>query len=136
MTEKSCISENCPLSDLTDKIIECAIEVRKYLGDGFQEIIYHQALAFEFTNLDLFFEYKFEMPLFYKGKLIGTRRNDFFVEGKMMVEIKAVTQLEGFHFTQTVSYLEAYKMETGLLINFGSKSLEFKRVMNKKSKFS
>ena len=66
------------------------------------------------------------MPLFYKGQQIGTRRVDFFVEGKVMVEIKALIQLEEVHLAQAINYLEAYKMEVGLLINFGSKSLQFK----------
>ena len=74
------------------------------------------------------------MPLFYKGQQIGTRRVDFFVMGKVMVEIKAIIQLEEVHLAQAINYLEAYHMEVGLLINFGSRSLEFKRVMNKKSK--
>ncbi len=73
------------------------------------------------------------MPLFYKGEQIGTRRVDFFVEQKVMVEIKAVIKLEDVHLAQAINYLEAYNMEVGLLINFGSRSLDFKRVMNKKS---
>jgi len=73
------------------------------------------------------------MPLFYKGTQIGTRRGDFFVDGKVMVELKAVIQLEDVHLAQAINYLEAYQMEVGLFINFGSKSLDFKRVMNKKN---
>lgn len=76
------------------------------------------------------------MPIFYKGEQIGTRRVDFFVEGKVMVELKALIKLEDVHLVQAINYLEAYNMEIGLLINFGSRSLEFKRVMNKKSKSS
>lgn len=131
MTGNNYIDERYPLSDLTGKIIRCAIEVHKQLGNGFQEIIYQRALAIEFGLQNIPFEREFEMPLFYKGEQIGTRRVDFFVEGKVMVEIKAVIQLEDVHLAQAINYLEAYKMEVGLLVNFGSKSLEFKRVMKK-----
>jgi len=131
MTENNYTNEKYPLSDLTGKIIKCAIEVHKHLGNGFQEVIYQRALAIEFDLQGVSFEREFEMPLFYKGERIGTRRVDFFVDGKVMVEIKSVIQLEDVHLAQAINYLEAYKMEVGLLINFGSKSLEFKRVMKK-----
>lgn len=131
MTENNYTNEKYPLSDLTGKIIKCAIEVHKQLGNGFQEVIYQRALAIEFALQNVPFDREFEMPLFYKGEQIGTRRVDFFVDGKVMVEQKAVIQLEDVHLAQAINYLEAYKMEVGLLINFGGKSLEFKRVMNK-----
>ncbi len=133
MSESLYINEKYPLSDLTGKIIKCVIEVHKHLGNGFQEVIYQRALAVEFPLQGVIFSREFEMPLFYKGEHIGTRRVDFFVEDKVMVEIKAIIQLEDVHLAQAINYLEAYKMEVGLLINFGSKSLDFKRVMNKKS---
>ena len=136
MTENNYSNEKYPLSDLTSRIIKCAIEVHKYLGNGFQEVIYQRALAIEFANQHIDFEREFEMPLFYKGEQIGTRRVDFFIESQVMVEIKALTQLEDVHLAQAINYLEAYNMGVGLLINFGSRSLEFKRVMNKKSKSS
>lgn len=132
MIEKDHIKEKYPLSELTGKIIKCAIEVHKQLGNGFQEVIYQRALAIEFAIQGLDFEREFEMPVFYKGEQIGTRRVDFFVDGNVMVEIKAVIQLEDVHLAQAINYLEAYRMTVGLLINFGSKSLDFKRVMNKK----
>ena len=133
MTENNYTNEKYPLSDLTGKIIKCAIEVHKYLGNGFQEVINQLALAIEFAIQNISFEREFEMPLFYKGEHIGTRRVDFFVEGKVMVEIMAVIQLEDVHLAHAINYLEANQMEVGLLINFGSKSLDFKRVMNKKN---
>jgi len=132
MIEKDHIKEKYPLSELTGKIIKCAIEVHKQLGNGFQEVIYQRAMAIEFAIQGLDFEREFEMPVFYKGEQIGTRRVDFFVDGNVMVEIKAVIQLEDVHLAQAINYLEAYRMTVGLLINFGSKSLDFKRVMNKK----
>ncbi len=131
MDKSNYTNEKYPLSDLTGRIIKCAIEVHNQLGNGFQEVIYQRALAIEFELQNVPFEREFEMPLFYKGVQIGTRRVDFFVEGKVMVEIKAVIQLEDVHLAQAINYLEAYRMEVGLLINFGSRSLEFKRVMKK-----
>lgn len=116
-------------SELTGKIIGCAIEVHKNMGNGFQEVIYQRALAIEFELQGISFQREKEMPLTYKGRDIGTRRVDFFVEELIMVELKAVIQLEDVHLAQAINYLEAYRMEVGLLINFGSKKLDFKRVM-------
>ncbi len=123
-----------PLSDLTGKIIGCAMEVHKHLGNGFQEVIYQRALEIEMNLQKLEFSREHEMLISYKGENIGTRRVDFFVEGKVMVEIKAVVKLEDVHLAQAINYLEAYGLEIGLLINFGSSSLQFKRVMKPKSK--
>lgn len=116
-------------SDLTHKIIGCAMEVHNTLGNGFQEVIYQRALAIEMTQQGLAFSREHEMDIFYKGVKIGNRRVDFFVEEKVMVEIKAVIQLEDVHLAQAINYLEAYGLEIGLLINFGNRSLQFKRVM-------
>lgn len=130
------INEKYKYSDLTSRIIGCAIEVHKHLGNGFQEVVYQRALEIEFRLQNINAQREFVMPLFYKEKEIGTRRVDFFVEDKIMVEIKAITQLGNVHLAQAINYLEAYNMEVGLLINFGSQSLDFKRVMNKKFKKS
>ena len=118
--------------ELTRKVIGCAIEVHKRLGNGFQEVIYQRALDIEMKLAHIEFAREMEMSIFYRDFEIGTRRVDFFVENKIMVEIKAITKLEDVHLAQAMNYLEAYKMEIGLLINFGSKSLEFKRVHNNK----
>jgi GxxExxY protein len=126
------INEKYKHSELTSKIIGCAIEVHKHLGNGFQEVIYQRALEIEFRLQGINAQREFEMPLSYKGVEIGTRRVDFFVEEKIMVEIKAIIELEDVHLAQAINYLEAYNLEVGLLINFGSKSLDFKRIMNKK----
>ena len=136
MKMNSYTKKQYPLSDLTGQIIKCAMEVHGYLGNGFQEVVYQRALAIEFAIQGVDFEREFEMPLYYKGERIGTRRVDFFVANLVMVELKAVIQLEDVHLAQAINYLEAYNMEVGLLINFGSKSLDFKRVMNKKVKSS
>lgn len=116
--------------DLTGKIIGCAMEVHKTLGNGFQEVIYQRALAIELVIDGLTFEREKEMDIFYKENKIGTRRVDFFVENKIMVELKALINLEDVHLAQAMNYLEAYNMEIGLLINFGAKILQFKRVHN------
>jgi len=123
------VNEKYRYSDLTGKIIGCAMEVHKILGNGFQEVIYQRALAIELSRQGLTFSREHEMQIYYKGYDIGTRRVDFFVEEKIMVEIKAVITLEDVHLAQAINYLEAYGLDIGLLINFGSKSLQFKRVM-------
>jgi GxxExxY protein len=123
------INEQYPESELTGKIIGCAMEVHKILGNGFQEVIYQRALAIEMNKQGIIFSREHEMTIYYKGEYIGTRRVDFFVEGKIMVELKAIIQLEDVHLAQAINYLEAYDMNIGLLINFGSQSLQFKRVM-------
>jgi GxxExxY protein len=116
-------------SELTGKIIGCAMEVHRVLGNGFQEVIYQRAREIEMNQHGLDFSREHEMDIFYKGVKIGNRRVDFFVEGKVMVELKAVIQLEDVHLAQAINYLEAYGLEVGLLLNFGSRSLQFKRVM-------
>ena len=123
------IKEQYPESELTGKIIGCAMEVHKILGNGFQEVIYQRALAIEMKKQRLEYSREHEMEIFYKGENIGSRRVDFFVEEKIMVELKAIILLEDVHLAQAINYLEAYKMDIGLLINFGSRSLQFKRVM-------
>ena len=114
--------------DITRRIIAAAMKVHSTLGNGFQEVIYQRALVLEFPLHGLSFEREKEMPIYYREQKIGTRRVDFFVEGLIMVELKAVIRLEDVHLAQALNYLEAYCMEVGLLINFGARSLEFKRV--------
>jgi GxxExxY protein len=128
------INEQYKYSDITSKIIGCAMEVHKELGNGFQEVIYQRALEIELRNAGLQYNREFEMDIFYKGEQIGTRRVDFLIEGKISVELKAIISLEDVHLAQAINYLEAYNLEVGLLLNFGSKSLTFKRLQNKKFK--
>ena len=124
------INEKYKYSELTGRIIGCAMKVHSTLGNGFQEVIYQRCLAIEMEKQRLTFARELEMTIYYEGIDVGTRRVDFLVEDKIMVELKAVIKLEDVHLAQALNYLEAYKLETGLLINFGSKSLEFKRVTN------
>ena len=128
------IKEQYPESELTGKIIGCAMEVHRVLGNGFQEVIYQRALAIEMAQQGLAYSREHEMDILYKGGHIGQRRVDFFVEGKIMVELKAIVQLEDVHLAQAINYLEAYGLNIRLLINFGNTSLQFKRVMKPKSK--
>lgn len=121
-------------SELTGKIIGCAMQVHRTLGNGFQEVIYQRALAIELSLENIAFEREFEMPIYYREEHIGTRRVDFLIEGEISVELKALTKLEDVHFAQAINYLEAYNMQIGLLINFGETSLNFKRLTNKKYK--
>lgn len=121
-------------SDLTSKIIGCAMRVHSALGNGFQEVIYQRALEIEMNDEDIPFKREFEMPIFYKNQQIGTRRVDFLVNEELALELKAIIKLENVHLAQAINYLEAYDIEVGLLINFGAKSLEFKRVQNKEFK--
>jgi len=130
------INEQYKYSELTSKIIGCAMTVHKTLGNGFQEVIYQRALAIEMQLAGIDFSRKFEMPIFYREEQIGNRRVDFLVEGVVSVELKAITKLEDVHFAQAINYLEAYNLEVGLLINFGEMSLNFKRLTNKKFKSS
>lgn len=128
------INEQYAYSELTSKIIGCALEVHKTLGNGFQELIYQRALEIEMNLAGIDAKREFEMPIYYRDYKIGTRRVDFLVTGTVSVELKAVTKLEDVHFAQAINYLEAYNLEVGLLINFGEPSLVVKRLTNKKFK--
>ncbi len=129
------MKEEYKYSDITGKTIGCAMKVHSTLGNGFQEVIYQRALAIEMEIQGLRFAREVEMPIYYQEVEIGTRRVDFLVEEKVLVELKALTQLEDVHMAQALNYLEAFKLEIGLLLNFGAKSLQFKRLtMEKKFK--
>lgn len=114
-------------SEITAEIIGSAMRVHSALGSGFQEVIYQRALAIDMSDTKLTFAREVEMPVHYKEHHIGTRRVDFLVEEKILVEIKALSKLDDIHLNQALNYLEAFKLEIGLLINFGARSLEFKR---------
>jgi GxxExxY protein len=118
-------------ADITEKIMGAAFEVHKFLGNGFQEVIYQRALAYEMSRAGLEFAREIEQEIFYKDlpQPIGTRRADFVVEGKVLVELKALTQIEDVHWAQVLNYLKAYRLEVGLLLNFGLKSLTLKRLV-------
>ena len=119
-------------SELTGKVIGCAMAVHSAMGNGFQEVIYQRALEIEMMDQHLSFAREQEMPIYYKGRQIGSRRVDFLVDNAVCVELKATSRLEDIHLAQAINYLEAYDLEVGILINFGARSLEFKRVTNRK----
>ncbi|MBL7739256.1 MAG: GxxExxY protein [Chitinophagaceae bacterium] len=118
--------------EITEKVIGACFRVHGTLRNGFQEVIYQRALELELRTMNLEFAREFEMPIYYMDQQIGTRRVDFLVENKISVELKAIIKLEDVHIAQAMNYLEAYNLEIGLLINFGSKRLEFHRLTNKK----
>ncbi|MFA5669703.1 MAG: GxxExxY protein [Balneolaceae bacterium] len=125
------VNKEYKYSDLTSKIIGSAMQVHSILGNGFQEVIYQRALGIEMQEQGLNFSREVEMPVFYKKIPIGRRRVDFMIEEIVAVEIKAVIELKDVHIAQAINYLEAYNLEVGLLVNFGSKSLQFHRLTNK-----
>lgn len=110
------------------------MEVDNHLGNGFQEVIYQRSIAIEFDLQGISFERELEMDLYNKNEFVGKRRVDFFVEGLVMVEIKALEKIEGAHKAQAINYCEAYNIADGLLINFGAERLKYHRVFNKKLK--
>ena len=124
------VKESYKHSELTGKIIGCAMKVHRTLGNGFMEAIYQKCLAIEFEKQGIKFSREIEKEIYYEGINVGMRRMDFLVEKIIMVELKAKSSLDDVHLAQALNYLEAYKLETGLLINFGSKSLEVKRITN------
>jgi GxxExxY protein len=126
------VQTNYKYKEITEKIIGAAMKVHAALGNGFQEVIYQRALEIELEDSGLRFVRELSMPVYYKNKQIGERRVDFFVEDKILVELKAIIQLENVHLAQAKNYLEAYNMQIGLLLNFGSTSLQFKRLENQK----
>jgi len=119
-------------SDTTQRVIGCAMRVHAALGNGFQEVIYQRALAIELEQSSISFEREYELDIYYKGMVVGNRRVDFLIDKNISVELKAIIELENVHLAQAKNYLEAFNLEVGLLINFGSISLQLKRIHNHK----
>ncbi len=124
---KNYVNNNYYKSDITGKVIRCAQKVHSTLGNGFQEVIYQRALEIELRNENINFTREKEMEICYQDTVIGARRVDFLVDTDIMIELKAITKLEEVNVAQLINYIEAYKVKIGLLINFGSRSLEVKR---------
>lgn len=120
------------VNTITYKIISCAMKVHSEIGCGFQEVVYQRAMVLEMNAEGLSFKRELPMSIYYKGKNIGTRRVDFYVENRVMVELKAMQKIEEVHKAQAINYLEVFNIADGLLLNFGSVSLEYKRLYNKK----
>jgi GxxExxY protein len=119
-------------SEITRQIIGAAMEVHSYMGNGFQEVVYQRCLAIEFKERGINFLREHSMPLYFKDNRVGTRRVDFIVDENILVELKAISVLDDDHRAQILNYLTAYKLEVGLLLNFGTKSLQFERFINTK----
>ncbi|OKH40168.1 GxxExxY protein [[Phormidium ambiguum] IAM M-71] len=120
------------LDEITYKINGCAMKIHNILGNGFQEVIYQRCLAIELKRAGLNFGREIEQNIYYEGIHVGTRRADFVVENQVIVELKAVINLENVHLAQAKNYVVAYDFPVGLLINFGSTSLQFKKIFNPK----
>ena len=118
--------------ELTYNVIGCAMKVHNTLGAGFQEVIYQRCLAIELEKVGLSFAREQEHTIIYDGVDVGTRRADFVIENKIVVEIKALINLEDVHIAQAKNYTVAYDFPKGLLINFGSQSLQYKLIFNPK----
>jgi len=118
--------------ELTYKVIGCAMKVHNTLGPGFQEVIYQRCLAIELERANLNFSREKEHTIFYEDIEVGVRRADFVVEDAIIVELKAVINLEDVHLAQAKNYTVAYDFPKGLLINFGSPSLQYKLMFNPK----
>ena len=121
-----------PDSEITHSIIGCAMKVHSALRSGFPEVIYQRALEIEMSELHIDFCREYDMKIYYNNQMVGTRRVDFLVGGRICVELKAIASLEDIHLAQALNYLEVYNVPTGLLINFGAKSLQFHRLYNKR----
>tara|TARA_R110002124_G_scaffold287343_2_gene473434 strand:+ start:6222 stop:6656 length:435 start_codon:yes stop_codon:yes gene_type:complete len=131
--EKSRVNRKYKHSELTGTVIGCAMKVHTQLGCGYPEVIYQRALARELEKCNMEYEREVEMPIYYDGLEIGYRRADFIIDKKIVVELKAVGEINNAHFNQVLNYLKAYKKEIGLLINFGEESLKFRRFINKRN---
>lgn len=121
--------------ELTYKVIGCAMKVHNTLGNGFQEVIYQRCLAIELAEAGVNFVREQEHTIFYKDLQVGTRRADFVIEERLIVELKALINIEDVHLAQAKNYTVAYTFPAGLLINFGSQSLQYKLVFNPKFQF-
>ena len=119
-------------ADITEKIIGCSMIVHRKMKAGYSELIYSRCLAIEFEKINLSYKKELELPIYYDEKIVGKRRVDFMVEDKIVVELKAIADLTDKELNQALNYLENHRQEVGLLINFGARSLQFKRVINSK----
>ena len=120
------------MDEITYKVNGCAMKVHNTLGNGFQEVIYQRCLAIELERAGLNFVREEEHTIYYEGIEVGTRRADFVVENQVIVELKALVNLEDVHLAQAKNYVVAYDKPVGLLINFGGTSLQFKKIYNPK----
>jgi GxxExxY protein len=126
------MSEELKYGELTQKIIGCAMKVHSKMKNGYNELVYSRCLAIEFDKAGIKYQKELELPIYYDEIMVSKRRVDFMVEDKVVVELKAITELTNENLAQGLNYLECHQLEIGLLINFGSKSLQFKRLINQR----
>lgn len=124
------MAENYTHSKLTGSVIGAAMQVHSELGNGFPEVIYQRSLALELQSKSISYQREESMPLYYKGQKVGSRRADFIIDEKVLVELKAVSEINKTYYNQVLNYLIAFELEVGLLLNFGENSLKFKRFIN------
>lgn len=122
--------EDYKYSELTGKIIGCAMKVHRVIGPGFPEIIYNRCLQIELKNSGLYCEAEVERDIYYEGIKVGARRLDLLVNKLVIIELKAVTEVEPLYYNQIINYLKIFKIEVGLLLNFGNISLQYRRFAN------
>src|SRR5436190_11953699 len=123
------MNENFKFRDLSRIIIGCSMKVHNNLGMGFSENIYQRSLVLELEKAGLKCEIEVEKPVFYDGKLVGKRRLDLVVESIILIELKALSEVDKRSYNQILNYLKIFGLEVGLLLNFGKESLEFKRLI-------
>jgi len=126
------INEKYIHSDITAEILNVAFEVHKIIGPGFVELVYLRSMLVECGLRNIETDSEIELPIYYKNVRVGSRRADLLVKKKVIVELKAVVELNDNHLAQAINYLEAFNLEVGLLLNFGGKSLQYKRVIHPK----
>jgi GxxExxY protein len=124
------------IDEITYKINGCAMKVHNTLGNGFQEVIYQRCLAIELSRSGLIYAREVKQTIYYEDIEVGTRRADFIIENQIVLELKAVINLEDVHLAQAKNYVTAYKFPIGLLINFGAVSLQFKKIYNSNIKYN
>ena len=117
-----------PDKELTADIISAAIKVHKALGPGFLESIYEEALCIELVARNIFFERQKSIIITYCGKPIGEHRLDLMIDGKVVVELKAIKELDTIHFAIVRSYMKAMNVDLGLIFNFATMPLTVKQV--------
>lgn len=123
------------IEEITYKVNGCAMKVHNTLGNGFQEVIYQRCLAIELSKAGLIFAREVEQTIYYDDIEVGNRRADFIIENQVVVELKAIVNLENVHLAQAKNYVVAYQFTIGLLINFGATSLQFKKIYNTNNKY-
>ncbi|MEJ7627469.1 MAG: GxxExxY protein [Ferruginibacter sp.] len=126
------IIHNLKYADITERIIGGAMKVHSAIGPGFPEKIYHRSLLIEFSIIGLKCASEVERDIFYRGIKVGCRRLDILVEEKVLIELKAISEMDNGEVNQIINYLNLFQLEVGLLLNFGKPSLQFKRFVNSK----